>query len=55
MTQLYVHVYVYMCFFKSLAIMAYYKLLNIASCATHQVLVGYLFYTQQCVYVNLNS
>ena len=39
-------------FFRFFSIIGYYKILSIVSCAIQQVLYVYLFYIQQCVYVN---
>ena len=39
-------------FFRFFSIIGFYKILNIVPCAIQQVLVVYLFYIQQCVYVN---
>ena len=44
--------YVYMFFLRFFSIIGYYKILSIVPCAKQQVLVVYLFYRQQCVYVN---
>ena len=33
-------------------ILGYYKILSIVSCAVPYVFVGYLFYTEYCVYVS---
>ena len=43
---------IYIFFFRFFSLIDYYKILSIFPCATQQVLVGYLFYVQQCVCVN---
>ena len=44
-------IYIYVLFFRFFFIIGYHKMLSIVLCAMQQVLV-YLFYIQQCVYVN---
>lgn len=44
----------YIFFFRFFSFIGYYKILNIVPCAVEKVLVGYLFYMQQCVYINPN-
>ena len=45
--------YMYMLFIF-FSIIVYYKILNTVLCTIQQVLVAYLFYIEQCVYVNPN-
>ena len=45
---------VYIFFLRFFSFIGYYKILSRVPCAIQQVLVGYLFYIQQCVYVNPN-
>ena len=53
-----IYIYTYIClyifFFRFFSTLGYYKKLSIVPCAIQQVLVGYLFYIQQCVYFNTN-
>ena len=54
---LYLYIYIYIqiyIFFRFLSLIGYYKISSIVSCAIKQVLVGYLFYISQCIYVNPN-
>ena len=46
------YIYIYISFFRFFSIRGYYKIFNIVPCAIQQVLAVYLFYIQQCVYVN---
>ena len=45
--------YTYSSFLGFFSHVDYYRILSRVPCAIRQVLVGYLFYTQYCVYVNL--
>ena len=48
--QSYIHIYPF--FFRFFSHIGYYRILSRVPCALQQVLVDYLFYTQQCVHVN---
>ena len=48
------YIYIYSFFFRFLTHVGYYRILSRVPCAIQQVLVGYLFYIQQCIYVNPN-
>lgn len=48
--QLYIHIHLFFCRFVS--IVGYYRVLSRVPWAIPQTFVGYLFYTQECVYVN---
>ena len=50
-TQLYIYIYPF--FFRYFSHIGYYRILSRVPCAIQQVLVDYLFYIQQCVYVNI--
>ena len=63
LVHIYIYIYIYACvcvciyiyiyiLFQIFTIIGYYKILNIVPCAMQKVLVVYLFYIQQCVYVN---
>ena len=47
-----IHIHLYLFFFRFFSIIGCYKILSIVPCAIQQVLIGYLFYIQQCVYFN---
>ena len=49
----YAHSTAHIVLFRFFSIIGYYKILTRVSCATQQVLVTYLLYIWQCVYVNL--
>ena len=42
-------------FFRFFSLIGYYKILSIVACAIQQILVGYLFYIQQCVYMLITN
>ena len=48
------YIYIYLFFFRFFSHICYYKVLSRFPCAVQQVFVDYLFYMQQCVYVNPN-
>ena len=48
--QLYMYTYPF--FFRFFSHLGYYRILSRVLCVIQQVLVDYLFYIQQCVYVN---
>ena len=52
--QLYICIYEYMySFFLYSSIIGCYKIVKMVPCVIQQIIVGYPFYTQQCVYFNL--
>ena len=51
-SQLYIYIYPLFCRFYSHVV--HYRVLNRVPCTIQQVLISYLFYIQQCVYVNPN-
>ena len=51
---IYIYIHIYIFFFRFFSLIDYYNILSIVPCAIEQVLVGYIFYIQQCVYVNPN-
>ena len=48
--QLCIHVYLF--FSRFFSLIGYFKIMSIAQCAIQWVLVGYLFYLWECVYIN---
>ena len=46
------YVYIYPLFFGFPSHLGHHRALSRAPCALQQVLISYLFYTQQCIYVN---
>ena len=53
--QLHIYIYhPYSFFFQILFHIGYYRILSSVPCAIQQVFINYLFYIQQCIYVNLS-
>ena len=53
--QLYIYIYpLFFFFLRFFSHICHYRLLSRVPCAIQQVLISYLFYIQQCVYVNPN-
>ena len=48
------YVYIYPLFFRLCSCIGHYRILARVSCVIQKVLISYLFYIQQCVYVNLS-
>ena len=48
------HTYIYPLFLRFFSHTGHYRVLSRVPCAIQQVLISYLFYIQQCVYVNPN-
>ena len=48
------YVYIYPLFFRFPSHLGHHRALSRVPCAIQQVLISYLFYTQQCIYVNPN-
>ena len=48
------YVYIYSFFFRFFSLIGNYRILSSVPCAIQLVLVSYLFYIQQCVYVHPN-
>ena len=48
------NIYIYPLFFRFFSHIGHYRVLSRVPCAIQQVLISYLFYIQQCVYVNPN-
>ena len=46
------HIYIYPLFFRFFSHIGHYRVLSRVPCAIQQVLVSYLFYVKQCVYVS---
>ena len=49
------YIYIYLFFFRFFSHIGYCRVLSRVSCVIQQVLVDYLFYKQQCAYVNPKS
>ena len=48
------YIYIYAVFFRFPSQLGHHTPLSRVSCAMQQVLISYLFYTQQCIYVSPN-
>ena len=48
------YIYIYLLFFRFYSHIGHYRVLSRVACAIQQVLISYLFYIQQCVFVNPN-
>lgn len=47
-----VYIFIYICFFRFFLLVSYYKILSRVPYAMQKVLIGCLFYIQECTYVN---